>query len=75
MIHQPLGGASGQASDIERSAEHISRVKRQLYSILASNTGQTYDKICADCDRDYYLSAEESIKYGLADHIFTGFDE
>ncbi len=75
MIHQPLGGASGQASDIERTAAHIVRVKKRLHSILARNTGQTYEQICIDCDRDHFLTAEESIEYGLVDHIFTGFPE
>ncbi len=75
IIHQPLGGASGQASDIERTAAHIMRVKKKLHTILAKNTGQTYEQICIDCDRDHYLTAEESIEYGLADHIFTGFPE
>jgi len=73
MLHQPLGGASGQASDIERIAVHISNVKKKLHSILARNTGQSYDKICADCDRDFYLTVEEAISYGLIDKIFTGF--
>ena len=75
MIHQPLGGASGQASDIERTAAHIIRVKKKLHTILAKNTGQAYEQICIDCDRDHYLTAEESIEYGLVDHIFTGFPE
>lgn len=75
MIHQPLGGASGQASDIERTAAHIVGVKKRLHSILARNTGQSYEQICIDCDRDHFLTAEESIEYGLVDHIFTGFPE
>lgn len=75
MIHQPLGGASGQASDIERTATHILKVKKKLHTILAKNTGQTYNQICIDCDRDHYLTAEEAISYGLVDHIFTGFEE
>lgn len=75
MIHQPLGGASGQASDIERTAAHILKIKKKLHTILARNTGQTYDQICTDCDRDHYLTADESIEYGLVDHIFSGFEE
>lgn len=75
MIHQPLGGASGQASDIEKTAAHILKVKQKLHTMLAANTGQSYERICKDCDRDYYLTAEESIKYGLADHIFNGFED
>ena len=74
MIHQPLGGVSGQASVIERTAAHISRVKKKLHTILAKNTGQPYEKITEDCDRDYYLDSEEAIEYGLVDSIFKGFD-
>lgn len=75
MIHQPLGGASGQASDIERTVSHILKIKKRLYSKLADNTGKSYDEINRDCDRDYYLSSEEAIAYGLADCIFRGFDD
>ncbi len=74
MIHQPLGGAQGQASDIERTAAHIVKIKKKLHSILSENTGIPYDRICVDCDRDYYLDANEAIDYGLADHLFTGFE-
>ena len=74
LIHQPLGGASGQASDIQRTATHILNVKRKLNMILSKNTGQTYEKICEDCERDTYLSAEEAIEYGLVDKFFEGFD-
>ena len=74
MIHQPLGGASGQASDIERTAAHIVKLKMKLHKILSQNTGQAYEKICEDCDRDYWMDAEEALKYGLADEIFTGYN-
>lgn len=74
MIHQPAGGITGSASDIERSAQHILATKKRLHSILAVNTSQPYEKICKDCERDYYLDAEEAITYGLVDQIFTGFD-
>ncbi len=73
MIHQPLGGASGQASDIERQASHILKVKKRLHNILARNTGKTLTKINNDCDRDFWMDAEEAIKYGLADKFFDGF--
>ena len=75
MIHQALGGASGQTADILRTAEHIQRINKRLYNILAKNTGKSYKKICADCDRDYYLDSQAAINYGLADEIFEGFEE
>lgn len=71
MIHQPLGGAQGQASDIELVARHIVRVKRGLNIILAERTGKTLEEIARDCDRDYYLSAEEAADYGLIDSVLT----
>lgn len=74
MIHQPLGGASGQASDIEQTATHIVKIKKKLHKILAQNTGQSYKQICTDCDRDHWLDAEESIEYGLVDQIFSGYN-
>ena len=70
MIHQPLGGAEGQASDIEISARQIIKLKDRLNSILAKNTGQSLDKIKQDVDRDYFLTAEDAKKYGLVDKIF-----
>ncbi len=73
MIHQALGGASGQTADILRTAEHIKKVNKKLHQQISTNTSKSYEQICADCDRDYYLEAEEAIAYGLADHIFTGF--
>ena len=72
MIHQPLGGASGQARDIEIAAEHIIATKKKLYRILAENTGKTQEQITVDCDRDNWLSAEEAMKYGLIDKVVTG---
>ncbi len=70
MIHQPLGGTQGQASDILIAANHIQRTKEKLTKILAENSGQPYDKVAADTDRDNYLSAEEALEYGLVDKIF-----
>ena len=69
MIHQPMGGAEGQATDIEIQAEEILRMKKQLNSILAKNSGQTLKKIEADTDRDNYLTSKEAKAYGLIDSI------
>ena len=71
MIHQPMGGAEGQATDIKIQAEEIVRIKKQLNTILSKNTGQTIKKIEADTDRDNYLSAKEAKAYGLIDTILT----
>ena len=71
MIHQPMGGAEGQAADIKIQAEEIIRIKKQLNTILSKNTGQTIKKIEADTDRDNYLSAKEAKDYGLIDTILT----
>ena len=71
MIHQPMGGAEGQATDIKIQAEEIVRIKKQLNSILSKNTGQTRKKIEADTDRDNYLSAFEAKAYGLIDTVLT----
>lgn len=70
MIHQPLGGAQGQASDIKIQADHIIKIKERMNRILASNTSQPLKKIEKDVDRDNYMSAEEALKYGLIDKIF-----
>ena len=69
MIHQPLGGAQGQASDIKIQAEHIIRTKHRLNSILAENSGKPYEQVEKDTDRDNYLSAEEAKEYGLIDQV------
>ena len=70
MIHQPLGGARGQASDIAIHAEHILKTKKRLNKILAANTGQPLDKIERDVDRDYFMIADEALKYGIIDKVF-----
>lgn len=75
MIHQALGGFSGQTADILRSAKHIEKVNKRLYEILAKNANQGVEQIAIDCDRDCFLNASEAIDYGLADHIFDGFKE
>ena len=69
MIHQPLGGAEGQATDIMLAAKHIEKTGNILYKILAKHTGQKLDKIKADCDRDNFMTAEQALKYGLIDKI------
>lgn len=70
MIHQPLGGAQGQASDIAIQAEHIIKIKQRMNRILAGNTSQPLEKIEKDVDRDFYMNAEEALAYGLVDRIF-----
>ena len=69
MIHQPLGGAQGQASDIEITYKEISKLKKELYDILAQHSGQPYDKIEKDSDRDYWMTAEEAKEYGMIDEV------
>lgn len=71
MIHQPLGGAQGQASDIAIQAEQILKTKKKLNSIIASNCGKTEEEIAKDADRDFYMSAQEAKDYGLIDEIFV----
>ncbi|MBQ9822990.1 MAG: ATP-dependent Clp protease proteolytic subunit [Solobacterium sp.] len=74
MIHQALGGASGQTTDILREAENIRNVNDRVFSILSRNTGKAISEISVDCDRDYYLDCHQAIEYGLADHMFEGWD-
>ncbi len=76
LIHQPLGGAEGQATDIEITAREILRLRRSIYDILASHTGQTPERIMQDSDRNYYLTAQQAVEYGLVDDILaSGKDE
>lgn len=70
MIHQPLGGAEGQASDIEISARHILKTRENMNKMLAKNTGQSLSKIEKDVDRNFFMDAEESKKYGIIDKVF-----
>ncbi len=70
-MHQPMGGAQGQATDIEIAAREIIRLQDKIRTILAENTGQTYDKIARDTDRDFYLTAEQAVEYSLVDEILT----
>ena len=74
MIHQPLGGAQGQATEIEIAAKHILQTKEKLNKILAANTGQDYDIIAADTERDNWKSAEEAAAYGLIDRVIANHD-
>ena len=69
LIHQPLGGAQGQATDIEIQAKEIMRVKKELNNILTHHTGQSYERIAQDTERDYIMTADEAIKYGIVDEI------
>ena len=71
MIHQPSGGAQGQATEIEIAAENILKTKKRLNEILAENTGKPYEVIAADTERDHYLSAQEAAEYGLIDSVIT----
>lgn len=71
MIHQPLGGTQGQASDIEIAAREIVRVKQELYSIISEHTGKTMEQIAADGDRDYWMTAQEAVEYGMIDEILS----
>ena len=69
MIHQPSGGAKGQATEIEIVAENILKTKKRLTEILAKNTGKPYEQVVADCERDHYLTAQEAKEYGLVDDV------
>ena len=71
MIHQPLGGARGQASDIMIAAQEIEKTKKELYSIIAEHSGQPLEKIYADGDRDFWMSSQEALEYGMIDEILT----
>jgi len=71
MIHQPLGGAEGQASDIEITAKEILKLKKELYDIIAKHSGQPYDKVYKDSDRDYWMTAQEAKEYGMIDEVLV----
>ena len=77
MIHQPMGGAQGQASDIEITAREIQKLKKELYTIIADHSHTPFDKVWADSDRNYWMTAEEAKEYGMIDFVMTkkpGFD-
>ncbi|MCF6306444.1 MAG: ATP-dependent Clp endopeptidase proteolytic subunit ClpP [Flavobacteriaceae bacterium] len=71
MIHQPLGGAQGQASDIEITTREILQLKKELYEIIAKHSGQKYDKVYDDSDRDYWMKADKALEYGMIDEILV----
>ena len=71
LIHQPLGGTEGQASDIAIQAAHMARIKENLNRILAQNTGRTYEELVRDTDRDNWMTAQQALEYGLIDNIYT----
>ena len=71
MIHQPLGGVSGQATDIEITAREILKLKDELYKIISKHSGQTFKKVNADSDRDYWMKADEAHKYGMVDEVLN----
>jgi len=71
LIHQPMGGASGQASDIEITAKEIQKIKKELYEIISLHSGQDYKKIWKDADRDYWMMAEEARDYGMIDEVLV----
>lgn len=72
LIHQPLGGAQGQASDILIAAKEIEKTREELFRIISSHTGQPYEKVAADGERDYWMSASEALSYGMVDEILSG---
>lgn len=71
MIHQPLGGAQGQASDIEITAREIIKLKKELFEIIADHSGQDYDKVVEESDRDFWMTAEEALAYGMIDEVLV----
>ena len=71
MIHQPLGGAQGQASDILIAAQEIEKIRKELYTIISEHSGQPLDKIYSDGDRDFWMNAKEALEYGMVDEILT----
>lgn len=75
MIHQPLGGAQGQATDIEIQTKEILRIKKYLNNILVDHSGQPLKKVEKDTDRDFFMSAKDAVEYGLIDEVITGVDE
>ena len=71
LIHQPLGGAQGQASDIMIAAKEIDKMRTELYTIISEHSGQPFDKVFKDADRDYWMNAQEALEYGMVDEILT----
>lgn len=75
LIHQPLGGAKGQASDILIAAQEIEKTRTELYNIISEHSGQPFDRVFADADRDFWMTAEEALNYGMVDEILKGRKE
>ena len=71
MIHQPMGGVSGQASDIEITAREIMKIKKELYTIISFHTGKPLEQVEKDADRDYWMTSEEAVEYGMIDEILV----
>jgi ATP-dependent Clp protease, protease subunit len=71
MLHQPSAGAGGQASDIEITVNEIKRVKKELYDVIVHHTGQPFDKVAADCNRDYWMTSAEAKEYGIVDEVLV----
>ena len=71
MIHQPVGGIQGQASDIEITAREILKLKDELYQIISKHSGQPFDKVHSDSDRDYWMKADKALEYGMIDEILS----
>ncbi len=74
MIHQPLGGVQGQASDIEITAREIQKLKKELYTIISDHSGQPFDKVYADSDRDHWMTSDEALEYGMIDRVLKRDD-
>ena len=74
MIHQPLSGAQGQASDIQIAAQEVLKIKDELYHIISKHSGQSFDKVYEDSDRDYWMRAADAKEYGMIDEILTRED-
>ena len=74
MIHQPLGGTQGQATEIQIAAEHILKIKERMNRIMAENTGMDYETVCRDTERDNWKTAQEACEYGLIDKVITSHD-
>ena len=71
MLHQPSAGAGGQASDIEITVNEVKKIKKELYDVIAHHTGQAFDKVAADCSRDYWMTSFEAKDYGIVDEVLT----
>ena len=71
MIHQPLGGVQGQASDIEITAREILKIKNELYTIISEHSGKPFEQVAKDSDRDYWMTAQEALDYGMIDKVLT----